>query len=427
MSRTREHVLVVGAGIAGLCVAHQLNRRGVRVTVCESVHAGAGASHGNAGWVNPAQTGPLPEAGLALDGLRKLRNADSALHVSPRAVPALGPWLLKFARHCTPRRYAAGARALGELGRRTFPLLDQLADDGVDFTHRRTSLLAVARDPRAVQNFLHALRPLRLLTSGLPETALNGPALREREPALSELVRAGVEIHAHVQVDPASLVAGLAEHLRARGVVIEEGVTVTGLSTTGDEAGRLSTTAGEREAGSVVIATGAAAATLTGRLGRRMPVVAGKGYSFDVPTDVLPDRSTLLLDAHVACAPMGARLRIAGGMEFSGQSARIDQRRVDAVVRGARPMLRGVDWRAEREIWMGMRPIAPDGLPIVDRFPGYRNVFVATAYAMLGMTLAAPAAEALTTFLLEGTRPAVLEPFRADRFARRTAASTVHG
>jgi D-amino-acid dehydrogenase len=39
-------------------------------------------------------------------------------------------------------------------------------------------------------------------------------------------------------------------------------------------------------------------------------------------------------------------------------------------------------------------------------------------YSMLGMTVAQPAGEALAQFLTSGERPAVLEPFRADRFRR---------
>jgi D-amino-acid dehydrogenase len=66
----------------------------------------------------------------------------------------------------------------------------------------------------------------------------------------------------------------------------------------------------------------------------------------------------------------------------------------------------------------GCGPSRPDGLPIVDRAPGLSNTYLATAYSMLGMTVAAPAAEALTELVLTGRRPDVLEPFAATRFGR---------
>ncbi|MFI6574200.1 NAD(P)/FAD-dependent oxidoreductase [Nocardiopsis sp. NPDC050513] len=412
-------VLVVGAGVAGLNVAHQLRRRGIDVAVVESRHPGAGASHGNAGWVNPAQAGPVPDPVLLGDALRAFRDPDAPLRIAPDALPLLTPWFLRFLRNCTPARHARGARALAMLGRRTFPLLDQLAEDGVEFTHTRTDFLAVAHDPRAVEAYLGSLDPLRQAGFDLPTSVLDGDELREVEPALSVRVRAGVRLRDHVQTEPDSLVAGLTAHLRAGGVPVDEGVAVTGISARGGVVEAVTTTAGERRVGALVIATGAKAAALAARLGRRVPVVGGRGYSFDVPAERLPRASTLLLDAHVACAPMGGRLRVSGGMDFGRGPARPVPERIDAITRGAAPMVVGVDWTDRRHAWAGDRPLAPDGLPVVDRLPGYANAYLATGYSMLGLTLSGPAAEALATFLVDGVRPAVLEPFRADRFGPR--------
>jgi D-amino-acid dehydrogenase len=103
-------------------------------------------------------------------------------------------------------------------------------------------------------------------------------------------------------------------------------------------------------------------------------------------------------------------------MEFSGVNARLDHRRIRAIVRGAAGMLHGLESARIEDLRTGMRPIAPDGLPIIDRVPGHENVFIATAYSMLGMTLAFPAAEALAGLVLTGRRPPNLEPFAATRF-----------
>jgi D-amino-acid dehydrogenase len=115
---------------------------------------------------------------------------------------------------------------------------------------------------------------------------------------------------------------------------------------------------------------------------------------------------------------LGERLRIAGTMEFSGINARLNRARIQSIIDGSREMFDG--WQAldENSVWSGLRPIAPDGLPIVDRHPRLENVFIAGAYSMLGMTLAAPAAEALARYMATGRRPSELEPFRATRFGR---------
>jgi D-amino-acid dehydrogenase len=110
-------------------------------------------------------------------------------------------------------------------------------------------------------------------------------------------------------------------------------------------------------------------------------------------------------------------VRIGGTMEFSGFDLAVDRRRVDTVFRLAREYIE-LEQPDYEEPWAGLRPMTVDGLPIVDRSPRHRNVFLATGYSMLGMTIAQPAGEALAEFLVTGARPAVLEPFRADRFPR---------
>jgi D-amino-acid dehydrogenase len=165
-----------------------------------------------------------------------------------------------------------------------------------------------------------------------------------------------------------------------------------------------------------VLAPGAWLDPLGRLFGIRLPVQAGKGYSFDVRPRRMPRHAVLLLDPHVGCSPFGDRLRVAGTMEFSGINGRIDRARIESIIRGAGRMLGAWSGLDPDSVWCGLRPIAPDGLPIVDRHPRLANAFFAGAYSMLGMTLALPAAQALTSFMLTGERPAVLSPFRATRF-----------
>ena len=54
---------------------------------------------------------------------------------------------------------------------------------------------------------------------------------------------------------------------------------------------------------------------------------------------------------------------------------------------------------------------------MIDRLPGQDNLFVTTGHGMLGITLAPASGRALADYMLERRRPAVLEPFRFDRFS----------
>ena len=223
-------------------------------------------------------------------------------------------------------------------------------------------------------------------------------------------------IEPHCTVNPGAVVVALSDRVAELGVEILEGSELREVDLDGDRVGALRTSTGRYPCESVVLAAGAWLEQVGRLFGVRLPVQAGKGYSFEVRPRRMPRHALLLLEPHVGCSPFGERLRIAGTMEFSGINARIDQRRIDSIIRGAGQMLDGWTDLDPDSIWCGLRPIAPDGLPIIDRHPGLANVFVAGAYSMLGMTLAAPAAQALTSFMLTGARPAVLSPFRATRF-----------
>lgn len=412
-------VAVVGGGIAGLSVAWFLRLGGAEVTVLERSQVGSGASAGNAGWLTPAQAGPLPAPGVAAYGLRSLPRRDAPLSIAPAHLPRMLPWLVRFARHCNARDYRSGLEALERLGRRTFALAERLHDDGVDVELRRDGFLLAAERREELVAFLDGLAPLRPLGWTIPERPLDGAAARELEPALSGAVTCGALIEQHWHVDPLALVQALAARLRERGAVVEEGVEVLGLGDAGGRDHLLRTSSGERRADVVVLAAGAWSGALARQLGLRLPLQAGKGYSFELRPERMPVRSFELLDAHVGCTPLGGRLRIAGTMEFSGVNRRLDARRVEAIVRSASRLLPLVAELPIENRWCGLRPIAPDGLPVIDRVPGRDGAYVATAYSMLGMTLGAPAGEALAHLILTGERPPELEPFRADRFGRR--------
>jgi D-amino-acid dehydrogenase len=126
MTRT----VVVGAGAIGLACACELARRGEQVIVIDKGRPGMACSEGNAGWITPSISEPLPAPGLVLTSLRWMLSKDSPLYISPRAVPRLSRWLWRFWRHCNRRDFEAGFHATATLNRMTLPLFDQLAADG---------------------------------------------------------------------------------------------------------------------------------------------------------------------------------------------------------------------------------------------------------------------------------------------------------
>jgi D-amino-acid dehydrogenase len=411
-------VVVVGGGVAGLCCAYYLRRRDFDVTIVESNRVGSGASFANGGWLCPAQAGPLPAPGLTLYGMRALFDRDSALYFKPGEWTRLTPWLLRFWTYCNERDFAHGTGAIARLGRDVFDLVEGMRADGVEFELHKQGMVYATRRTEDARTELRNLAPMRDFGFELPDDVITGDALHELEPALSPAVSAGFAVHQHWHVRPDTITTGLAAALRRDGVEIQEGAEVFELVRQGRRLTHVRTAAGDVEAGSVVLAAGAWTTPLAHSIGISLPMEAGKGYSFSITPSVMPRHAILLADAHVGCTPYGDRVRIGGTMEFSGINNRLDRRRIDAIVAGARETLQPWASPAIDDVWAGMRPITADGLPILDRAGSFDNAYIATGYAMQGVTLAPTAGSALAEMIATGERPPILEPFRLDRFGR---------
>jgi D-amino-acid dehydrogenase len=118
----------------------------------------------------------------------------------------------------------------------------------------------------------------------------------------------------------------------------------------------------------------------------------------------------------VIATPLEGRLRLAGTLELAGLDERVNKVRVDAIVKAGRKLVAGLERRRVVEVWRGLRPCTPDGLPLVGRPPAYENVVLASGHAMLGLTLA-PITGRLVGELLTGAEPSHdLKPLRPERF-----------
>lgn len=412
--------IIVGGGVIGLASAFELHRRGSEVTVLDMGDFGAACSSGNAGWITPSLSAPVPAPGLVLDSMKWMLSRDSPLYIKPAAVPQLAPWLFRFWRHCNPRDYQAGFEATVRLGQNIMQQYDSLVDAGVEFEMHQTGLLYAFMDLEYMKRASDELMQMQQFGYQLP-VIMHALELHDFEPSLTDRVMGGVWVREERHVRPETLTAGLVGWLAAAGVDLRSHVEVTGLRRQGDSIRAVETAAGTLEADEVLIAAGAWSGELAAMAGVGLPMQAGKGYNITVQQPEIEVRHSIYFsEARIACTPFNDALRLAGTMEMSGINTELDTRRVDAIRRGADRVLK--NWRrgAGETTWAGMRPMTPDGLPVIGRAPGYDNLFFATGHAMMGVSLA-PATAAVIADVMRGDTPDMdLAPFDPARFARRS-------
>jgi D-amino-acid dehydrogenase len=410
-------ITIVGAGIVGLNLAFAFARRRWEVVLVEARTPGYGASSVNAGWIVPSHSGPVPAPGLVWTSMRWMLHSDSPLYIQPRLDREMVRWLISFWRNCNATAYDAGFAANAELNRRTIALYDELAAAGVEFELHKVGVLFAYASPAALEHHLHAMAPLRAFGFELPEP-MWGDELRAFEPALTDQTVGGFWIREERHVRPDSLIKGLVRCLTDRGVEVRSGAEVTGFERTKGKVTGVRTASEVIPADAVVIAAGSWSGEIARTAGVRVPIQAGKGYCLDyAPSPVEVRHAIHLHEARAAVTPLDGFTRVAGTMEFSGINERIRPERVAAIARAASKSLR--NWPSDpavAKVGSGLRPMTPDGLPVIGLLPGFSNLAIASGHGMLGLTLAPATADALADLMTTGQTPEVLRPFDPSRF-----------
>jgi D-amino-acid dehydrogenase len=217
--------------------------------------------------------------------------------------------------------------------------------------------------------------------------------------------------------DPRRFVDAVGAWAADAGVDIRTGVEVLGFRRGGGRIDALWTTSGDVVADEIVVAAGVWSAGLAQRLGVRLPIEGGKGYhvDFEARADD-PELPIWLHESRVVVTPLDGRLRLAGTLELTGTDRDVDARRVEAIVAAARRAMPGFGSRRTLEVWRGLRPCTPDGLPVVGRAPGAENAVLAAGHGMWGLQLA-PVTGRLVASVIAGEPPEHdLRPLRPGRF-----------
>jgi D-amino-acid dehydrogenase len=410
-------VVVIGGGAVGLISAYHLAREGAEVTVMDARQTGQGAAEINAGWICPAEAAPVPGPGMISKSLKWMLRKDSPLYIRPSLDPAFVKFLLGMWRSCNASAQRAGYEAHLRLAYGTIEAYDDYRADGLDFELRHDGLLMAFTDRANLEHHLDNIDLARRFERD-PRVLL-GDDVRAYEPHLSDQVCGGVLFPKEEHVDPVALMRALHRGLVERGVTILENAPLAGVKRLGQHL--VSVRAGEQtlEADAFVLAAGAWTGPLSRLMGVPLPVRPGKGYSIDV--DPVGLRSSVnLSDAKVAVTPLTRNLRLAGTMEFAKLDEELNQIRVGAILRAPTRYFR--DWQppplATVRPRAGIRPMTPDGMPIIGHLGDFDNVFVSTGHGMQGITLGPGSAMALTELVVHGHQPEVLNPFTPARFTR---------
>ena len=409
-------VVVIGGGVIGVSSAYYLALDGWEVTLLDKAHVCAGSSYGNAGLVVPSHVFPLAAPGVWWQGVKWMLNAESPFYIKPRLSLELARWLWRFRAACAPARLRQAMPLLRKLSVESLELYRELAEKGgFDFGFRQSGSMTVFF---TAEGLAHGREEARLLReAGAAVEVLDGPAARSAEPALRPGVAGALLCREDALLVPDRFVKGLAHLAESHGVRVLNGTEAIGFRRSGDRITGIETTRGTLSGDTVVLATGAWSPEVGRTLGLRVPIQAAKGYSLTYRRPARGPAIPLLpAEGRFSVTPMGEFLRFGGTLELAGMDLSINRRRVETLRRKALDCIEGAEDLELLEIWRGLRPCTPDGLPLVGRSRRFGNLVLAAGHAMIGMSLGPVTGKLVARLAAGGTPPTDIRLLDPDRF-----------
>ncbi len=413
-----DRVAIVGGGIVGIACAHYLSKAGYAVTVIDQDRIGGGCSRGNCGHISASHVLPLNEPANLLAALGSLVNPRAPFRVKPQWRPRLLRWFWEFARRCNHRHALSAGRALKSIldaSMREYRGL--FAEPEFEAQWQPLGMLYVLRTRRGMARFAAQDAMLRD-TFGVAARRIEGSELPEFDPALRPGPAGAFLYEGDAFLRPDALAANWSRWLTSRGVRFEENRRVQDVQTTAGKITRLLTGTGAVTADHYVFASGAWSTSVAAKLGCRIPIEPGKGYSITTTRpETCPRRAMLFAEHRVAATPFNDGLRLGSMMEFAGFDATIPPRRIRQLIDSARHYLREPAGDEVLETWCGWRPMTWDSLPVIGAVPGLENAVLATGHHMLGVTMAPATGRLVAEIVGERTTHIDPTPFSPARFS----------
>jgi D-amino-acid dehydrogenase len=418
-------VVIIGGGVIGAACAHFLNQSGWRVTILEQKEFGSGAAHANCGYVSPSHILPLPGPGVIGKTLKMMLTPNSPFSIKPRLDPALWSWFYRFARRCNEKDMLTAAATIHQMLTSSRALYEQLFNtERLDAEWQTVGILFPFVDKSALEHFAHTDKLLREKFN-YGADRYDGDDVVKFEPALKTGLAGGFHYPGDAHLRPDKLMSSWKTLLESKGVTIHEQHPFEGFGKAGsngtangsDHVSIARTPKGEFDADAFVVATGAWTPLLNQHLGCKVPIQPGKGYSMTMARPAICPKIPMLFEQHrVAVTPWASGYRLGSTMEFAGYDTSLNPRRLEILRIGASHYLQEPTAEPVVERWFGWRPMTPDSVPIIDRSPKYKNVYIAAGHNMLGLSMATATGKLISELLNEQQPHIPIEPMSVKRF-----------
>ena len=402
-------VIVLGSGVIGVASAYQLALAGHEVSVVDRQPApGLETSYGNAGEVSPGYSAPWAGPGVPLKAIKWLLMQHRPLVIRPHLDLNLIRWGVAMLRNCTTARYELNKGRMVRLAEYSRDCLRELrTQTGLHYDERMQGTLQLFRTQQQLDASAADIAVLK--RTGVGFELLDRAGCIRHEPALARVQQkflGGLLLPGDETGDCFKFTQNLAAIAVHRGVQFRHGTTIQKLQAEGGQLTGVVTDAGVLKADAYLLALGSHSPKLLKPVGIDIPVYPVKGYSITVPiTDAAgAPESTVMDETHkVAVTRLGDRIRVGGTAELAGYDLRLHEARRRTLEHVVTDLFPNGGDVSRAEFWCGLRPMTPDGTPVLGATP-LRRLYLATGHGTLGWTMAAGTGRVMAD-LISGRSP----------------------
>ncbi|MBH9552170.1 D-amino acid dehydrogenase [Inhella gelatinilytica] len=412
-------VIVLGAGILGVCSAWYLREAGHDVVLVDrQPGAGLETSYANGAQISVSFCEPWANAWVPIKVAKWLLRDDSPLLFRPRLEWAQMRYGLAFLTQCNTASFERNVEELVQLGRYSHARLKELvAATGIEYNRLEKGILHFFSSQQDLDAGAAGAEVMR--RHGVDRRVLSREDVLRVEPALTTFghrIFGGTYTPSDESGDALVFTQKLAQLAAERGVEMRFSTTILSLDKQGQQIGGVRVRGAEGQvetlkADAYVVALASYAPALVNPVADCLNIYPTKGYSATLRLKRPEAASTVsLLDdtRKIAISRLGDYIRIAGTAEMAGLDLNLDsptaRTRCAALVNRYEELFPGVAELSEPNFWTGLRPSTPTNIPYLGRSRKLSNLWLNCGHGTLGWTHGAGSGHALAE-LISGRQP----------------------
>lgn len=416
----KKEIAIIGGGISGVCSAYFLHKSGYKVSIFDANKIGVECSYGNAGLIVPSHFETLSSPGILKKGLKWMLNPNSPFFLKPKFDLDLLKWIIRFNTFCTTKHVNENKHFLRDINLYSLDLYKQLKQSpDFEFDLKHSGLLMMCKEEKTLKEEQDLVKEAKKL--GLDAEILNSDDLKKLEPNASFDVLGASYFKDDSKIQPYDFIIAIKNYLEKNGVSIYENCLIEDINiSNGKVVSIVDSSMNNYTFDQYVFTTGIYTPKIAKKFNLNLPMQGGKGFSFITEKNEALNFSTpmILAEEKVAVTPYSDYVRFGGTMMLGVNDLTINNRRINNIKNAANSYINGLDISESsmKDIWAGLRPCSPDGIPYIGRSDSLSNLVIAAGHAMMGVSLGPATGKIVNDLINENNTDLDIQKMNLNRF-----------